>query len=373
MFFVACVYFKGIIMSISIKTCDDIKVFKKFVLENPLQPICYVFYKNNLRFPNVYYVGFTNQPGIKKYIYLNKHHKMNDLYNNLMYHGYSVNIYIKYSERSLIRLFKPILNLLPGNGMNSYRNIDNENKYNECGDIIDIKCKRLNVLKKRDIRMSYVEEVCNEVINNNLLYKKSNYNYINYKFMIYIIEKYKSYKMSIKDDNIVNDLLFSSTIDEKNVGIDIRSQLLTYPKLLSILTICKLDKIWVSYVTIHEILKKNINWHLNNLNTNENKCSSCGKIYKKKFNLVKHINNTRHRVIEDWINSLHAPNNKYIMCAEILESLRDNNYLISSFNINESNIWFYYRPSLKYNAAVVFYKENKQVNCSPYNLEFQSD
>ena len=39
----------------------DINKLKLFAINNPRQPLCYVYYKNNLLFKNVYYVGFTRQ------------------------------------------------------------------------------------------------------------------------------------------------------------------------------------------------------------------------------------------------------------------------------------------------------------------------
>ena len=66
-------------MTIIIKNNSDIDKFIKYVSDNPTQNLCYVFYKNNLRYPNVHYVGFTSQYGIAKYHYLKSHHKMKNL------------------------------------------------------------------------------------------------------------------------------------------------------------------------------------------------------------------------------------------------------------------------------------------------------
>jgi len=310
-------------MSISIKTVDDINVFIQYVLNNPFQALCYVYYKNNMIYPNVRYVGFTNQKGIKKYLYLNKHHKMNSLIYSLN-EGYSINFYIKYSERSLITLFKPTLNIYPGCGMIECRNIDKiENIIHQCGDIINIKCKNEKE-KVNSLKISYIDEIWENV------YKSKNaYNSINVKLVIYLIEKYKT---EIINDNssIINDPIFSSIIDDLSVDILVKSELLTYARILSVLTICKLDKIYVSFMLIHKILKKYILWHLNNLNINENKCCSCGKVYKNNFNLMKHINKSNHIIKEDWVKTINSSNNKFIICAEILETLRENNYLISN-------------------------------------------
>ena len=86
-------------MGFTIKTISDFEDFKHY----PTQPLCYVYYKVSLM--DVYYVGYTIQNGYK---YLKNHHKMkriDDIIKN-----YSIQIYTKYDEDSLIKLFKPKLN-----------------------------------------------------------------------------------------------------------------------------------------------------------------------------------------------------------------------------------------------------------------------
>jgi hypothetical protein len=48
-------------MTLTINTIYDIDKLKLFAINNPIQPLCYVYYKNNLLYKNVYYLGFTTQ------------------------------------------------------------------------------------------------------------------------------------------------------------------------------------------------------------------------------------------------------------------------------------------------------------------------
>ncbi len=358
-------------MSILIKNIADIEKFKKYVSDNPTQPLCYVFYKNNMRFPNVHYVGFTNQKGIAKYHYLNNHHKMKNLIKNLN-NGYKIQIYTKYSERSLITLFKPTLNGQSGNGMDNCRNFYGRgNIHHSAGEIIDSNYQRNNIEK---VKLSHYEELWEDIINKHLsLNNKSIYNSINFKFINTLIEIYRNDKMSINDKELINDPLFNRIIEEGSKDKFGELTILTYKRLLSILTICRLDKIYLSYIIIHEIFKKNILWHLNSLNNNENKCSSCGKIYIKKGFLTKHIKKNNHSIKENWIKTINSSNNKYIICVEILEHLKQKKYLISNFNQKNHDLWFYYHPSDTYDAYASFITTNKQVSYSPYHLHLSID
>ena len=46
-------------MTLTIKTINDIDKLKVYAINNPNKPLYYVYYKNNLLYPNVYYFGFT--------------------------------------------------------------------------------------------------------------------------------------------------------------------------------------------------------------------------------------------------------------------------------------------------------------------------
>ena len=73
------------------------------------QPICYVYYKGSLS-TTVYYVGFTMQ---NIYTYLRNHHKMKKIKDRFK-EGFSIQLYKTFSEYSLIKLFRPTLNIIRG-------------------------------------------------------------------------------------------------------------------------------------------------------------------------------------------------------------------------------------------------------------------
>jgi hypothetical protein len=354
-------------MTIIIKNVNDIAQFKKYVSDNPTQNLCYVFYKKNLRYPNVYYVGFTSQYGIAKYYYLNSHHKMKDL-NSCLNNGYSIQIYTKYNERGLIELFKPHLNKVIGTGIcgrecgfSDLRNV---------GDVIGKNYEKRFIKKPNCIEYSNEENVWEYIFNKKKYFTLFEYIYDHHalKILNYIIEKNINKKISINDREIINDPLFDIVNEEYKKRK--YNSILSYNRLFSILAICKLDFIYLSYIIIHEIYKKNILWHLNNLNKNECKCSSCGKIYKKKGFLKKHIENTGHRQKEDWFKTFFSVNNKHIICSEILEELKKRDYLISNtIKDNRINLWFYYSQSNIYDAYIEFKLTNKELNYSPYELD----
>ena len=46
-------------MILTINMIKYINKLKLFAINNPRQPLCYVYYKNNLLYNNVYYFEFT--------------------------------------------------------------------------------------------------------------------------------------------------------------------------------------------------------------------------------------------------------------------------------------------------------------------------
>lgn len=360
-------------MTISIKNNSDIDKFIKYVSDNPTQNLCYVFYKNNLRYPNVYYVGFTSQYGIAKYHYLKSHHKMKNLITCLN-DGYSIQIYTKYNERGLIQLFKPQLNKAVGTGIcgREFGGSDLRN----VGDVIGKNYEQRFINKPTCVESSNEENIWNYIFDKKKYFTLFQYIYDNYalKILNCVIEKNINKKISVNDRKVINDPLFNIVNEEykkrySNTYNNFNS-ILTYNRLFSILAICKLDYIYLSYIIIYEIYKKNILWHLNNLNKNECKCSSCGKIYKKKGFLKKHIENTGHRQKEDWFKVFFSANNKHIICSEILEELKKKDYLISNIIIdNRINLWFYYSQTNICNAYIEFKLTNKELNYTPYELD----
>ena len=295
-------------MTITIKNINDIEKLKKYVSDNPKKPLCYVFYKNNMRFPNVYYVGFTDQIGIAKYHYLSNHHKMKSLITNLN-NGFSIQIYTQYSEEGLIKLLKPTLNKQKGNCMKTYRNCC-EGDLRSIGEIIGRNYEDKYIKKYKYIKCAY-EKLLDELISK--IYKKI---------------------------------------------------ILPYFKFVEILIHCKIDKRNLSYAIIHDKYKKNISWHLTDI---ELVCS-CGKIYKKKGFLTKHIEKEKHikKFIE--IDTLNSSINKHIICAEILIELKKKDYLLTNFNQKKTDLCYYYQPTETYNAYVSFHNSNTQVNYKPSQL-----
>jgi hypothetical protein len=91
-------------------------IFKKWIKKYSTTPVCYVYFKNNLEYPNVHYVGYTSQIGIKKYTYLKKHWKMGRIEQNFD-KKLSIYIYLNCNETDLINILKPILNTKNGTGI----------------------------------------------------------------------------------------------------------------------------------------------------------------------------------------------------------------------------------------------------------------
>lgn len=314
-------------MTIIIKDINDIELFKKYLNNYPDQPICYIFYKNNMRFPNVHYVGFTIQYGINKFNYLKNHHIMGNIFTNLN-DGYSIQIYTKYSEKGLVNFLKPTLNRQSGSGMNNYRDCCN-------GDLRSIGIIINNYLDKKyniDEQFDYFNIKLGGIINVSIhrinIASKSN---TNFKLMC-IIEKLKKLEMSISGLEIINDPIFNM-VDYKNKHFNKNgSYILNYERLFSILANCKLDKIYLSYIIIHEIYKKHILVYMNN---NEKKCS-CGKVYKENRLLIKHVEKEKHK--EKWIMMLNLK--KTSICKDIFEELKQKDYFASYSN---NNLWYYYQ------------------------------
>lgn len=344
-------------MSITIQSVGDIDRFKKYVSENPTQPLCYVFYKSNLRFPNVYYVGFTAQFGIAKYTYLANHHRMKNLKKNLL-NGYSVKIYFKYNEDGLITLLRPTLNKNSGTGIcGRYISSIRYVRHDELPGVGEIVCEKYahKLIKKPTIAPSSIEESVWEHI-----FKPS----VDMRGVVpeltqrqcnqLIYEKYVTEKSTHTTDPVilaVNDEYVKRSMVNKFNSID---------GLNSIVLFCKRDCMFDAYIAIQCIFKKNILWHLNNLT---NKCATCGKIYTKRGFLKRHIVRENH--VKDWLATLNSSNNKYIICGEILEELQKRDYLATISEQDYDRLWPYYRELCTYNMFKKIHFE-----CSPYDLKF---
>jgi hypothetical protein len=282
---------------VTIKSIDDFIKFKEFTTT----PLCYVYYKESLL--NAYYVGFTTQQG---YYYLRNHHKMkriNDVINN----GFSIQIYTKYNEDSLIKLFKPKLNIIKGTGI--------------CGRII----KKEKIISIGEIiypfqKYTYVTTQIDKGIYKGLyskyhtlwdnLFKNKNHGVsINSNMVKYLIEKerIKENQYNEKYNQIINDEVFIKLFKYKG-----KPELLN--GLCSILKFCKIPMLYASYIIIHEV-------YLNNL-----------KILLEEKNINKETLNLNRN---EWYYLFHSMNNYIKISNDIIKILKLNHCLI---NINENNI-----------------------------------
>jgi hypothetical protein len=95
-----------------IHTIEELEQYKECYRKHKargFQTICYVYYKGSLS-TAVYYVGFTMQ---NIYTYLKNHHKMKKIKDRFE-EGFSIQLYKTFSEYSLIKLFRPTLNIIRG-------------------------------------------------------------------------------------------------------------------------------------------------------------------------------------------------------------------------------------------------------------------
>jgi len=210
---------------VTIKNLEDFERFKEFTIS----PICYVYYKGSLS-TNVTYVGFTTQHGYK---YLKRHHKMKRI-EDVLNQGYSIQIYTKYNENSLIKFFKPSLNQIAGIGI--------------CG----------RTIGRGNLRS--VGEICTKRYGSNRFTKAyfrkpietSHVFAIPIDLVFSIIEKLKP-----KQDNILS--LYQDTVHHfkfKKISIPILSTL------FQILRYCKIHCLYLAYVMIHEVYLENLLHHV---------------------------------------------------------------------------------------------------------------
>ena len=247
---------------VTIKTIDDFIEFKKFTTT----PICYVYYKESLL--NAYYVGFTTQHA---YYYLRNHHKMKQI-KDIIKNGFSIQIYTKYNEDSLIKILKPKLNIQKGTGICG-RNINYVDlKY--VGEVISMTKLNLsykdkgiqyhieNTIYKKNYKNIYSS--CNIVWDN--LFKDNKCVSINFDMVKYIIEKEKIKEKNKRYNTIINHELFMKikTDDYEKV----KSSILINGLCL-ILRFCKIPTLYNSYVIIHEVYLNNLKLLLERQHINE--------------------------------------------------------------------------------------------------------
>lgn len=278
---------------VTIKSIDDFIKFKEFTTK----PLCYVYYKESLL--NSYYVGFTTQQG---YYYLRNHHKMKKI-KDVIQNGFSIQIYTKYNEESLINLLKPKLNIQKGTGICG-RNIRNK-KIKYIGEIISM-VENINSYKKRQIKDNIYHTLWD-----NLFKNKNEFVSIDSNIIKYLIEKEElkeENNYNEKYNHIINDEVFIKIFKYK----DKSSELLN--GVCSLLRFCKIPMLYASYIIIHEV-------YLNNLKT----------LLEEK-NINKETIETNRN---EWYYLFHSINNYITLYNEIIQILKSNNYLI---DINKNNI-----------------------------------
>jgi hypothetical protein len=154
---------------------------------------------------------------------------------DVLHQGYSIQIYTKYNENSLINFFKPSLNQIAGIGI--------------CG----------RVIGRSNLRS--VGEICTKRYGSNRFTKAyfrkpietSDVFAIPIDLVFSIIEKLKP-----KQDNILS--LYQDTVHHlkyKKISIPILS------KLFQILRYCKIHCLYLAYVMIHEVYLENLLHHVN--------------------------------------------------------------------------------------------------------------
>ena len=285
---------------VTIKSIDDFIKFKEF----NTTPLCYVYYKESLL--NAYYVGFTTQQG---YYYLRNHHKMKKI-KDIINNGFSIQIYTKYNEESLIKLFKPKLNIQKGTGICG-RNIKKQN-INSIGEIIYPFKK--NTYVKRQIDKGIYKGLYSayDTLWDNLFKIKNDFVSINSDMVQYLIEKEKIKEENKKYNEIYNHFIHDEIIIKLFKYKDKTSELLS--GLCSIIKLCKIPKLYASYIIIHEV-------YLNNLKT---------LLEEKNINKETLESNRN-----EWYYLFHSMNNCIKICNDIIKLLKLNHCLI---DINENNI-----------------------------------
>lgn len=296
-------------MRLTIKTLYDFEQLKLYIEKYPNQPICYVYYKKDLLYPNVYYVGYTRQ---NCYKYLKNHHKMKKI-TDIIHDGYSIQIYTKYNENDLIKFFEPWFN--KASGIGKCGRIIGGGKLKTLGEITDH--KYLNNYIKPNKKWNKYDGIWD-----NLFINKDLDVYINFNIVLYIIEQNKIKKIT-KEIDIVNEILFNEIIiRSKKYKI---KQPFIINNLLSILQFCKINCLYNAYNIICYIYKKSILLLIND---------------SKKSLLL----------FNDTYNVLNVHK-------EIIKELSNNKYFIDNFNKNNVQLSYTYRCCMS--DAFNLFKNNK--------------
>ena len=280
-------------MTLTIKTINDIDKLKLFAINNPRQPLCYVYYKNNLLYKNVYYVGFTTQ---NCYKYLKNHHKMKKITDRLN-NGFSIQIYLKYNENDLINFFEPWYNIIISGIGKCGRSIGG-GTLKTVGEITD---NKYFTIKDNDKKFN---NNCDNyaIIWDNLFINKELDVCINFKIVMHIIEQHKH---KFKNDNELFNKLF-----KMHKYYNIKNPFVLND-LLSILQFCKITCLFNAYMIINTIYKKYIYDVID---------------YSKQSLLL-----------------FNEPNNVLNVYKQIITELSNTNYIIHNFNKKHNQLLHCYR------------------------------
>lgn len=214
-----------------IKCLEDFELFKEF----PIQPICYVYYKGSLAL-NAHYVGFTTQHGYK---YLKRQHKMKRI-DDVLNQGYFIQIYTKYNENSLIKLFKPTLNQIAGSGKCG-RNFAGGSR-RSVGEIC-VSLKNLYLYKnylKKSVETNYVVTIPMDIVFNILEKEKQKY------------DQPSTILHTFYQNEYITTLFCSKYRKVESL----------FTVLFHILKYCKIHCLYCCYQIIHEVYLKNLLNHV---------------------------------------------------------------------------------------------------------------
>lgn len=284
---------------VTIKSIDDFIKFKEFTT----RPICYVYYKESLL--NSYYVGFTTQHA---YYYLRNHHKMKHI-KDAIKNGFSIQIYTKYNEDSLIKLFKPKLNIQKGTGICG--RIIKKEQIKSVGDIISmVKNNSMYDHKSHYYQNTVYRKIYKNIYPNyytvwdNLFKNNNDFVSIHSDMVKYLIEKEKlkeKNNYNEKYNQIIHNELFINTFNKYDKTNNL------FNSVCSILKFCKIPILYASYILIHEV-------YLNNFKT-----------LLEKNNINKETLETNRN---EWYYLFDSMNNYIKIHNELIQILKFNNYLI---------------------------------------------
>lgn len=277
-----------------IKSLEDFELFKEF----PIQPICYVYYKGSLAL-NATYVGFTTQHSYK---YLKRHHKMKKI-EDVLNQGYSIQIYTKYNENSLIKFLKPTLNQIAGIGICG-RNIV-RGKIRSVGEVFMSSYNLYRIKKSgtksvtKYVKTNYVIKIPMDIVFNIIEKEKQKYVQPNHILYTFYQNEYITTLFCTKYRMV--DPLFTH--------------------LFQILKYCKIHCLYGSYQIIHEVYLEN---------------------------LLNHV-----LMYPEWIEPFKQSDNYQTIHIDIVSKLKEKHYLTNSIlDYKNQSFEFNRGPSYYYRQAL---------------------